>query len=697
MPIEDGQLLRRLIARRCIYGVDLNPVAVQLARLAVWVHTFVPGLPLSLLDHNLVCGNSLVGIGRVSEIRDALAGDEQDLFTVSAHTLVGDALESLDRLGRAADASATELERARDAHEAAREATKPAKHLCDLVCAARMADEQPGLPAGNWEQIRDEMEELAGNYRAVARLAPLNPLHFAVAFPEVFLRERAGFDVILGNPPWEEATVEEDAFWARHRPGLRGLPQREQEALKTQLRESRPDLVAQLEADKRNAETLRRALVTGPFPGMGTGDPDLYKAFCWRFWELLAESGATGVVVPRSALGAKGSGDFRRAIFELASDIRITMVHNKAGWVFPEAEHRYTIGLLAFAKNAEGSDRLELRGTFNDLASFRKGGGMPGHRFSFENLSGWTDTCALPLLPDERSLEIFATMREHPRLDLDDGRSWMVRANRELDATNDRGLFDVDSRDCPDGYWPVYKGASFDLWRPDTGNYYGWADPDRVLPALQEKRERASRNRRSSFSLMPADWVADESTLPCRHPRIAFRDISRSTDSRTMRCTLIPPGVVCTNKAPYFLWPRGDEEDQAYLLGIMASIPFDWFSRRFVETNLNYHILYPLPVPRPEDDDPLRQELIATAGRLAAVDDRYADWAAAVGVDHGPLTEEERERAIHRIDALSAHLYGLKQEQLEHLFATFHEGWTYEPRLAAVLEQYREIAEEVEA
>ena len=57
VEIEDTQLLRRLIARRCVYGVDLNGTAVQLTRLAVWIHTFVPGLALSFLDHNLIQGN----------------------------------------------------------------------------------------------------------------------------------------------------------------------------------------------------------------------------------------------------------------------------------------------------------------------------------------------------------------------------------------------------------------------------------------------------------------------------------------------------------------------------------------------------------------------------------------------------------------------------------------------------------------
>ena len=72
VTIEDTQLIRRLIARRCIYGVDLNALSVQLSRVAIWIHTFVPGLPLSFLDRTLVHGNSLVGVGTVNEVRKRL-------------------------------------------------------------------------------------------------------------------------------------------------------------------------------------------------------------------------------------------------------------------------------------------------------------------------------------------------------------------------------------------------------------------------------------------------------------------------------------------------------------------------------------------------------------------------------------------------------------------------------------------------
>ena len=239
------------------------------------------------------------------------------------------------------------------------------------------------------------------------------------------------------------------------------------------------------------------------------------------------------------------------------------------------------------------------------------------------------------------------------------------------------------------GLWPVYKGESFDLWNPDTGIYYAWAEPEPVFAWLQSKRWRARNNQRSVHSEFPADHLEDRRSLPCFRPRIAFRDVARATDSRTIIAALVPPRVFIANQAPYFLWPRGGAKDQAFLLGMLASVPLDWYARRFVETHVSFFVINPFPIPRPPRDDRHWRRAVALAGRLACPDDRFAEWAEAVGVECGPLAADEKEDLIHELDAVAARLYGLDERQLVHVFETFHRNWNHEPRLDAVLRHFR--------
>jgi hypothetical protein len=689
VEIEDTQLLRRLIARRCIYGVDLNPVAVDLARLSLWIHTFVPGLPLSLLDRNLIVGNSLVGIGQLSEIEDKAREADLPLFTLDAVKIIGDATEPLKRLARLADASTSEIASARKAMEEARKAAEPAQALCDIVAAVRLSGGRLEVDLPHWESVKATIVGSRQHRDAEKTLAGLNVLHFPVAFPEVFLRQRKGFDVIVGNPPWEEATVEEHAFWARHSPGLRAVSQREREAMIARLQRQRPDLAELYKKELAEAEATRKALVSGPYPGMGTGDPDLYKAFCWRFLSLVArEGGWIAVVLPRSAFNAKGSTDFRKAVFETSNPLDVTMLVNNRQWIFPEVHPQYTVGLVASCRGAASGDSVRLRGPFRSLERFRSGASLPPAEFPAAEVIGWTDSASLPLLPTEESLEIFTQLRKAPRLDLNDGRSWRARPHAELHATNDKPLMDLKSTEKPRDFWPVFKGESFDTWQPDTGRYYAWADPKAMLPELQGGRIRGGGNRKSPFSEFNRDFLRRPETLPPSFARIAFRDVTRATDSRTIRAALVPPNVFITNQAPYLLWPRGDEKDQAFLLGLLSSLPLDWYARRFVETHLNFFVLNPLPVPRPPRESKLWQCVVALAGRLAAVDNRFADWAGAVCVDCGPLEPNTKRDHIHELDAVVAHLYGLTDPQLVHIFETFHEGWDYNDRLKATLKHF---------
>ena len=245
----------------------------------------------------------------------------------------------------------------------------------------------------------------------------------------------------------------------------------------------------------------------------------------------------------------------------------------------------------------------------------------------------------------------------------------------------------------PQGYWPIYKGESFDIWSPDNGSnsYYAWAEPETLRGHLQQKRIRSSKAKASPFSEFDDAWLRDENTLPCIRPRIAFRDISRATDSRTVRAALVPPKILMSNTAPYGLRSHGTEEDEAFLLGLLSSIPLDWYARRIVETHVNFYIFNSFPIPRPNRDDSLRQRVVSLSGRLAAPDERFADWANAVGVRYGPLEPNVKEDMLHELDAAVPHLYGLSESQLRHIFETFHVGWDYEDRLASTLDHYHRM------
>jgi hypothetical protein len=678
--IEDGQLLRRLIARRCIYGVDLNPLAVDLARLSIWIHSFVPGLPLSLLDHALVHGNALVGIATIRQLEERFAASGTSLFPVDAHSLLGDAAEPLQRLARLADATPKDIEAGREAMEHARVAVAPTRALCDLVIAERVAPDQVNFQFENWRNERARIQGHPALSAARKALADLDVFHFPVAFPEVFLRGRPGFDVILGNPPWQEVTLEELGFWTRHFPGLKGISEAERKKRIPQLRRDRPDLVAEYEREVAQTDRERTVLSAGFYPGMGTGDPDLYKAFAWRFWQLTAaEGGRIGVVLPRNALAAAGSAEFRRTTIAQSAYFSATVLKNRAGWVFADYHHQEPVALLGVKRGQPTGSSVALRGPFSGRSEYDAGLSRPAHRFTKDEVLSWTSTASLPLLPDNESISIFAMMRKSPRLDLKQDGSWRARPDTDLHATNDKALMTFSPRRASE-LWPVLKGESFEIWQNDRGtdSYYAWADPVKVIKHLHAKRLRSAKSRRdSAHAEFPLQHLRDPQTLPCHAPRIAFRDVTNRTNLRTVIAALMPPQVFCANQAPYLLWPAGDAQDQAFLLGILCSVPLDWYARRFVDKHLNFFVLNPFPIPRPPRTDVRWQRAVALAGRLACPDDRFASWARQVGVAFGPLRPEEKEMMIQELDAVVARLYGLTPDQLTHIFDTFHE-WTEE-------------------
>ena len=151
--------------------------------------------------------------------------------------------------------------------------------------------------------------------------------------------------------------------------------------------------------------------------------------------------------------------------------------------------------------------------------------------------------------------------------------------------------------------------------------------------------------------------------------RIAFHDVARGTDPRTVVAALIPRGVFLTNTAPYLSFPTGDALARAACLGIMNSLPFDWQARRFVEIHVNFFLLEGLYVPSLTDDD--YAQIGRAAARLSAVDDRFADFARETGVECGSLLDADQTELRLEIDARVARAWGLGPDDLEVIYEDF--------------------------
>jgi len=700
-PIERGQLLRRQVARRCIYGVDLNPLSTELARLSIWVHTFVPGLPLTFLDYNLIAGNSLAGIGTLDEVTEILDVQQSSLgMFMGGQSVMDKVREDIAHLGDFADASAEQVQEARETRAQIKSNLQEVRARFDILSASRIDDTIDTTPVADTEA---DVRNTDPYERAQKVLESIDTIHFPVAFPEVFDGQKSGFDVIVGNPPWGKSLIEEHEFWSRHHPGIRRLSQSERDNVISEMENKRPDLAKELEKEKEKRQKFGQILMNGPYPGIGQAHPDLYNAFVWRFWSLINTCGNVGVVLPRSAFIGSGTEEFRLEVLDSGEFLDLTFVRNKARWVFDEVEPRYTIALSSFSKKqVSNPPELPLRGPYNTPEEFEEGVRTPPHVFNAKRAIEWGGSAKFPLLPAEpKSVDVFNRMESNKRLKTDT--EWNTNPYQELNSTQDRTKDDGTKimefiEDPPEDYWPIYKGESFNIWNPDTNIYYAWSDSDVVTDYLYNKRKNSYRyaGKRSAFSGMSKSWINDKQTLPCYSARIAFRDVTKRTNSRTTVVSLIPPRSPVVHNSPTLVWSKGDEIDEAYLLGILSSIPLDWYSRRFVEVHLTFGIFNNFPVPQPGRDDPLRQRVVELSGHLGAVDERYADWADEVGVEFGSLDEEEKQDKIYELDAVVAHLYGLSVEHVEVIFETFHNGWDYEERLDRVLDYYASWADRLD-
>jgi len=694
---EDSQLLRRLILKRCIYGVDLSQMAVEVANISLWLASFVPGLALSYLGSNLKVGDALIGVADMAALRNISPMFSADYANSPLARALEPAKEAARALAEVTDRTPDEVLVSQQKDKELKVALEGIARCLNLWCAEPLgiAGARHVLETGDIEAVIDgtplgQSTRLveAANQEAERR----HFFHWPLAFPLIFLRDRPGFDVVIGNPPWNEVNIEELGFYALHDPGLRGvIDERDRRTRIQELDRLYPHLRQEFERRYQELVTQRRFFgAAGGYQLQGKGNLDVYELFCERYGHLARDKGWLGVVLPRSAFLGEGARGFRRWLFKDCTPSRVDFLLNAGRWAF-NMEPRYTISLLSAQRVSPESDaNMHQTGPSASLDAFLRASRSPGVVVSLQQLRSWTPSPSddrsressweVPLLPSQAAAELFTKLCRAPRFDQGFSNLWRAfPVQGDMNETSDKKMFSHKQG------VPVWKGRCFDQYDPHGEDPAGYAEPRDLERHLQQKRQSSRSQFRRHF--LP-QALKTTGTLPLHHARIAFRDVSRATDSRTIRSCLIPPDTGLTNTAPYLVFPMGSPLAQGFVLGVFNSVPFDWQARRFVETHANFFILNMLCFPPPEETP--WEEIGRLAARLSCVDDRFAEFARQAGVDCGPLKEDRFDLQIE-IDALVSHAYGLDEADLYTIFKDFTENAVPPAYRERLVTRFREV------
>lgn len=706
--IDDGVLLRRQIARRCIYGADINEIAVELGRLAIWIHTFVPGLPLSFLNHGLVWGNSLTGVGTLAELGDALRQAEVrelKLKNASQASSLDDALAAfLDRaavhmlaLGELSDASIGDVAAAGRIQQRLEAALEPLSALSDLITAERttrhlgdvvrtkpafdsdghpvevktkiphpervMLTANPGLfTAGDAESLEVALLAHPDLTGARKKAAVLQAAHMPVRFPEVFRRDRPGFDCILGNPPWDKVRHEPQQFWVTRDPGLNALPPDAREARIEELRDLK-SADAQIEDAEREAREGMQAIAKAGYDLLGGGHYDFAKMFAERFGRLTREDGCLGVVMPQAFLLLDGWKDLRRTLVDRA-DIVAAECRNTGGWLFDQVEGRTAVVLFSRVPATELGVRI-LPG-LTSARAFSARWDAPVV-LGQDDIDGLTETRVLPWFNGDGDRPLFDKMRLQPSLSSGDGWITGVSDSSRWDFSGSGKHSSLGSARPEPGCWRVLKTRHVDQYEITDDTFARFVNNPTGL---------ASLNR-------GVEVVAGITRLASSHPAITYRFPSRNDDSRTLIATALPADgfLYATGYAHGIATGDADTPQILGLLGYINSVVADWWARRFVDRHVGSRIINNLPLPAWDD----RQVKVAAA-TVSSLLGLSGQRTLPGGRPLPPARSDSLTRTQLRaeLDALAALGFALTADDVEQLLTDF------KPSKDSISHEYRE-------
>jgi hypothetical protein len=612
---EERAGFRRAVAQRCLYGVDINPMAVQLGRLSLWLATLAGDRPLTFLDHHLRAGNSLVGASLADVARQpplARAARSRPaplpLFEVNAADgAIGEAIGR--RLSIANDPGDT-IEQVRVKERLMASLAQEGaplgrwKAAADLWCAGWFGDDPARGSTATFGALLDEVlgrgatlpRHVSAPLVEAARRAAGHQrfFHWTLEFPELFHDAEgrhvpgSGFDAVLGNPPWEMLRAD---------------------------RGGSGDGPAQLTAFTR---------ASGVYVLQSDGHANLYQLFLERALSLVRAGGRAGLVLPSGFASDHGCAALRRQVLDRTTVDTFISIENRDG-LFPI--HRGLKFLLLTATSEPATTTVPCRFGVRspDVLDELPDAGVdpaavPIPRSLLEQLTG--DQLAIPELRGREDVAIAGRIAfSIPALG--DPAGWNVTFGRELNATDDRRHF-VDAKPAG-GHLPVIEGKQIQPFVVDA------AASRRCIPVPT-----------AATLLDPARTYS--------RPRLAYRDVAAATNRLTLIAAIVPAGVVTTHTL-FCLKGTVEDDGQQFLCGIFNSFVANYLVRLRVGTHVTTAIIARLPVPRPPQDSEAFRDVAALSVRLSAVPH---DRAAAA-----------------QLQARVARLYGLSAEEFQHVLNTF--------------------------
>ena len=729
---DDYQHALRDVVRRCIYGVDRNPLAVELCKVSLWMESIDPGLPLTFLESHVRCGNSLIGATRAlmgdqvpdaawtvlegdsrqvtrslkKRNREEIAGQRRLLFEPrSESSTLRDAIRAVEQAPDA-DADALAAKQRRWNALLASEAYEHEKLVADTWCAAFLwPKNEPGPVVEEapttavWLALRDGEGPPSSVHVEITRriVEDYSVFHWELAFPHVFAR--GGFDVVLGNPPWERIKLQEQEFFALREPSIAAARNAaERKKLIAALPATDMALWKEWTSATRIAQGQSHFVrQSGRYPLCGKGDVNTYALFAEYNWRVLAPRGYAGFIVPGGIVTDDTTKEYFQALLDRSALSSVYHFENES-LVFKGLHHAYRFVLFTIGESRQADLVFYARRAVDLDDRWRHFVLTPA---DFATLNPNTRTC--PTFRSQRDADINLTMYRRAgvfwRENDADGNPWGLRFQRMFDMTNDSGLFRTRAELAAAGWrlegdrfendgtvvLPLYEGKMVHHFDHRFGTYEAQTEAQANQGKLPELDHVAHAD--PSKVTLPRYWVSEEEVAARVDDTwngrwlLGWRDVTGAGVIRTVIACIVPTTAV-GNSFPLMM-PSADPQLVANLYANLSSIPFDYCARqKGGGLHLNYFTMRQLPALHPEAyamrapwtrSVRIRDWLLPRVLELT-----YTAWilkafAEDCGDDGPPFIWDPERRFQLRceIDAAFFHMYSISRDDTAHILDTF--------------------------